>query len=289
MDINFLAYNQYNGYIIYKELAQSESSPEFKKILQTLARHESNHFRFWKQFATTAHFSISPFKRWLYRMARKMFGLTFTVRFLERHEKELINQYQHFLHEVKDAKLKKQVQTIIQQEQQNERLLISHIKEEKVEFISSIVLGLSDGLIEITGALVGFTLAFRVNSVVALTGSITGLAAALSMASSAYMQARYEQEKNARKAAIYTGITYIAVVGLLLLPFLITTTIPAALTILGIIILFIVSWTSYYTSILFERSFRRQFLEMMIFTVGVAGITFLIGLLLRHYFGVAVE
>src|SRR3989344_375585 len=164
MDINFLAYNQYTGYIIYKELAQSESSPEFKKILQNLARHESNHF------------PISPFKRWVYRMVRKIFGLTFTVRFLERHEKELINQYQHFLHEVKDPKLKKQVQTIIEQEQQNERLLIGHIKEEKVEFISSIVLGLSDGLIEITGALVGFALAFGVNSMVALTGSITGIA-----------------------------------------------------------------------------------------------------------------
>src|SRR3989344_6578158 len=176
MDINFLAYNQYTGYIIYKELAQSESSPEFKKILQNLARHESNHFQFWKQFATTTHFSISPFKRWVYRMVRKIFGLTFTVRFLERHEKELINQYQHFLHEVKDPKLKKQVQTIIEQEQQNERLLIGHIKEEKVEFISSIVLGLSDGLIEITGALVGFALAFGVNSMVALTGSITGIA-----------------------------------------------------------------------------------------------------------------
>ncbi len=285
MDINFLAYNQYRGYVIYNELEQIETSAEFKKILADLAKHELAHFRFWKQFATTNNFSISPFKRWLYQVARKMFGLTFTVRFLERHEKELINQYQHFLHEIKDAKLKKKIQTIIQQEQQNERLLIGHIKEEKVEFISSIVLGLSDGLIEITGAVIGFALAFRVNSLVALTGSITGLAAALSMASSAYMQARYEKEKNARKAAIYTGITYMMVVGLLLLPFLITTTIPAALTILGIIILFIISWTSYYTSILFERPFQRQFLEMMMFTVGVAGITFLIGLLLRHYFG----
>lgn len=289
MDINFLARNQYQGYIIYQELARIESSPEFKKILCNLARHESEHFNFWKQFATTNNFSVSSFKRWSYRMARKIFGLTFTVRFLERHEKELINQYQHFLHEVKETRLKKQVQKIILQEQKNERILIGHIKEEKVEFISSIVLGLSDGLIEITGALVGFALAFRVNSLVALTGSITGMAAALSMASSAYMQARYETEKDARKAAIYTGITYLTVVGLLLLPFLVTTTIPAALTFLGTIILFIIGWTSFYTSILFERPFRKQFLEMLIFTVGVAGITFLIGLLLRHYFGVPLE
>lgn len=285
MNINFLAYNQYRGYIIYSELAQIETSPHFKKILKNLARHELGHFNFWKQFATTEKFTVSPFERWMYRSARKTLGLVFIARFLERHEQRLIGHYQHFIRETHNLKLKKQAGQIIHQEQKNEQILISQIKEEKVEFISSIVLGLSDGLIEITGALVGFALAFGQNSVVALTGSITGLAAALSMSSSAYMQASYEQ-KDARKAAVYTGITYLTVVVLLLLPFLITSTISAALIALGIIIIFIIGGTSYYTAILFQRPLQRQFLQMLTFTAGVAAVTFMIGILLQHFFEV---
>ena len=50
--------------------------------------------------------------------------------------------------------------------------------------MGSVVLGLNDELVEFTGALAGFTLALSDHRLIALTGSITGIAAALSMASS---------------------------------------------------------------------------------------------------------
>ena len=51
----------------------------------------------------------------------------------------------------------------------------------RLEYMGSVVLGLNDALVEFTGALAGFTLALSDSRLTALTGSITGIAAALSI------------------------------------------------------------------------------------------------------------
>ncbi len=285
-ELTYFSYVQYKAHIIYSELSKVERNQEFKRILEHLAKEELKHYNFWKRFSTSQKVSISLLLVFWYKILRVILGLTFMVRFLERHEEELIHQYKDFAETIQDKKLKKEIQNIIQDEEKIEKELISQIKEEKVAFISSIVLGLNDGLIEITGALVGFSFALHDNLLVAITGAITGLAASLSMASSAYMQAKYEPGKDAKKAATYTGITYFIVVMLLLTPFIITSNTYQSLGILLGIILIIISSMSFYTSILFERSFRKQFAQMIVFSIGVAGITFLIGLLLRYLVGV---
>ncbi len=283
MTTNYVARNQYKAYRIYSELAKIEWVPEFKRILESLAKHEQRDFEFWLGHAQQKDFKVSWTKIILFKLLRRTFGLTFTTKFLERHEKEMIRRYQEFLKTIKDKELKKQVQKVIQHEQKHEHTLISQIREERVLFISSIILGLNDGLIEITGALVGFAFALGSNALVATAGTITGLAASLSMASSAYMQAQYEEGKNAIKVALYTGVTYLVVVGLLISPFLLSTTISSALAGLLSIIIFIISSISYYTSIIFERSFKKQFFKMLVFSLGVAAITFAIGQALKYF------
>jgi VIT1/CCC1 family predicted Fe2+/Mn2+ transporter len=75
------------------------------------------------------------------------------------------------------------------------------------------VLGLNDALVELTGALAGLTLALQNGQLIALTGLITGTAAALSMAASEYLSVRAEGERtNPARAAIYTGIANILTV-----------------------------------------------------------------------------
>ncbi len=93
-------------------------------------------------------------------------------------------------------------------EQHHEEKLIEMIDEERLQYMGSVVLGLNDALVEFTGALAGFTLALNDTKLIALTGSITGIAAALSMASSEYLSTKSEKTHNKRpvKAAIYTGI-----------------------------------------------------------------------------------
>ena len=67
-------------------------------------------------------------------------------------------------------------------EKEHERKLIDLIDEERLRYIGSMVLCLNDALVELTGALAGFTLAFRNTHLIAMAGFITGIAASLSMA-----------------------------------------------------------------------------------------------------------
>ncbi len=53
--------------------------------------------------------------------------------------------------------------------------------------MGSMVLGMNDALIELTGALAGFTFAMQNTRIVALAGLITGVSATLSMTSSSYL------------------------------------------------------------------------------------------------------
>ncbi len=168
-------------YTIASELAKTEPNKKFKSTLVKLAKHEWDDFTFWKQFATNQKFHIPKIYIALIKPLRKVLGLTFVVKYLENQEKKLVREYEHFLTKVKDKELQRKIRNAIEHKKKHEQELISQIKEERVEFISSIILGINDGLIELTGALVGFSLALQNHTIIALTGTITGIAAALSM------------------------------------------------------------------------------------------------------------
>src|SRR5690606_6159914 len=107
---------------------------------------------------------------------------------------------------------------IEEQEQEHEAELLSMIEEEKLNYVGSIVLGLNDALVELTGALAGLTFALQNGVLIASSGLITGIAASLSMAASEYLSQRAEGNENALKSAVYTGVTYISTVLLFILP-----------------------------------------------------------------------
>ena len=104
------------------------------------------------------------------------------------------------------------------------------INEERLSYMGSIVLGLNDALVELTGALAGFTLALQNTRLIAMAGLITGIAASLSMAASEYLSTKSEDgSKSPKKASLYTGSAYVFTVALLILPFLIFPDIYIAL------------------------------------------------------------
>ncbi len=282
----YFAEDEYRDYLIYRALAASEPVPEFRKILESLAASEQEHYRFWREISAKKDFRVHPFQIWLYRVMRRVLGLTFTVKFLELHVKEVVRGYRYFI-ETADPSVRPKLLELIDHGEHHETELISHIKEAKVAFISSIILGLNDGLIELSGALVGFSFALRQPKLVALVGLITGIAATLSMAASAYMQARQEPGKDARKSAVYTGISYLVVVLILVLPYFLFA-VPVAMTVMLVAVLSIIFLVSFYISVLFERKFSRQFGEMFIFSAGVATISFVIALVFRSLSGIQI-
>jgi len=278
------ALNEYRDYVTYLELAKTETVPAFKKILEALVEHEIQDYRFWLPYCQKQAHRISRFEIGCLKMMRRLLGLTFTARFLEGNERDAIRNYTAFLKDA-DEPMRAKVEEILRHEKLHEQELISQIQEERVRFLSSIVLGVNDGLIELTGALVGFAFALRNHVSVALLGSVTGIAASLSMAASAYMQARHEEGKEPKKAALYTGGAYLLVVTLLVLPYGLISNIDLAIGVMFGLILLLILGLSFYSSVLFGRDFKRQVGEMLMFGLGVAGITFLLGSLVRVWLG----
>ncbi len=283
------AHDEFRDLETYRALAAIEPNLEFKRILEELITQEAKHFEFWKEQAKTdaAQYRTSALRLASLKFLRRALGLTFTVKLLERTERNAIAHYRAYLETAAPA-LKPRIETIIEDEIRHEREFIGRIKEEQVAFVGNIVLGLNDGLIELTGALTGFSFAFLQSRLAGITGLIVGVAAALSMASSAYLQARHEQhtDKQPMKAAAYTGISYIAVVIILVAPYFLTDSAFLALGVMLALVFLVIAATSYYTAVLFERPFRAQFAEMLIFSVGVAAISFVIGSMFRRFTGI---
>ena len=260
--------------IIYKKLATIEKDPENRKILQRISEDESRHYATLRSY-THREVTSNRWEIFFYVWLVRLLGITFAVRRLELGEKETTSVYSQY-------------PDMAQDEQHHEEKLIGMISEERLEYMGSVVLGLNDALVEFTGALAGFTLALNDTKLIALTGSITGIAAALSMASSEYLSTKSEKTRNKRpvKAAIYTGIAYIITVVALVGPFILLSSPVMALCIMLLMALLIIAFFNYYYAIARNESFKRRFSEMAILSFSVAGISFLIGYLLKTVTGI---
>ena len=218
-----------------------------------------------------------------FRLLAKMFGITFAVKLMEKGEEGAQSAYQ----QVSDQLDK--VEDIVRDEYRHEKQLLELIDEERLHYVGSIVLGLNDALVELTGALAGFTFALRDPRLVALTGLVTGTAASLSMGASEYLSTKSEgEEKTAAKAASYTTAAYVITVVLLIFPFLVLSNpYVSLLWSIGNAILVILVFT-YYISVARDLPFRKRFTEMAGISLGVAAFTFVIGYMIRIVLGVEV-
>lgn len=162
---------------------------------------------------------------------------------------------------------------------------MANFKKEWAVFFPNVVLGFNDALIGLTGALVGFSFALRNTRLIAVAGLVAGLSASLSMAASAYQQARYQKGHSPLKAAGFTGGSYFIIALMLVLPFVFTDSTAVALVVMGVLAFLIIASVSFYSALLLERRYLVQFGEMCAFSLGVAAMTFLIGQTLGDVIG----
>jgi vacuolar iron transporter family protein len=283
-----IAQKEYRNLMVFRELSRLETDPAYREVLEQLIEFETKHLNFWKDLNNYTPQPLPKHTIFIYRTVRKLFGLTFTLRYLELQEGDVSEQVRGYLFE-NDHPKRREMEEIILVSEPQESKLIRKIKEDRVEFMGSIVLGLNDGLIELSGALTGFSFAFRHNTTVVLAGFILGISASLSMASSAYLQARAEKSKDPHKSAVYTGFAYLVVVLVLVAPFiLVQHSVEGAIALMLLFVLAIVTGLSFYTSVLFMRKFRDSLLEMLLFSIGTAAVTFLIGTGARQLFGLQI-
>lgn len=275
--------NEITESIIYERLSERASGKN-RKVLQRIAKEEQQHY---EQLREKTGKEVSPrqFMIFWHLLFARIFGVVFMLRIMENGEDLAQAAY---------AKLRGLggIPQIIKDEEEHEHALISMLKEEKLEYAGSIVLGLNDALVELTGALAGLTFALQNSRIVALAGFITGFAASLSMAASGYLQGKEEAEQNEvkspLKAAAYTGVAYIITVIILIAPYLFMENIYHSLIMTLTFAVLVVAAYTFYISVAKRLGFWRRFLEMAIISLAVAALSFGVGWLLRGVFGIEV-
>ncbi|MEO0156766.1 MAG: VIT1/CCC1 transporter family protein [candidate division WOR-3 bacterium] len=265
---------------IYKKLSNFVKEEEYRKILLQISNEEFKHYQFFKSL-TGEELKPDGLKIFFYVGIARIFGINFGLKLMEKGEDLAQQTYD----EIK--KVAPEIDNIIKDENRHENELISLIKEERLKYVSSIVLGLNDALVEISGALVGFSLALQKTQIVGIVGLITGIAGALSMGASSYLSAKEEtSDKIPMKAGLYTGLAYIGTIVILVLPYFLLKNIVVCLGFTIITVFLLIYIFNYYVAVAKELKFRDRFLEMAGISLGVAVINFLIGLAMRKVFGI---
>lgn len=272
--------NEITESIVYTKLAAVEKNPANRDVLLRISADEKGHYAVLKKYTGQ---DVAPFKWKIlkYYLLARILGITFAIKLMEGSEEESRDGYAAY----KDYP---ELLQIAKDEDEHEEKLIALINEERLEYMGSVVLGLNDALVEFTGALAGFTLALSDSKLIALTGSITGIAAALSMASSEYLSTKSEGGEGKRpvKASIYTGIAYIFTVIALVAPFIFISNVLVALGVMLVSALLIIALFNYYYSVARSESFRKRFTEMAVLSFSVAALSFLIGYALKVFTGI---
>ena len=267
---------------IYKRLAKRVNSPENAKIIEQIAEDELRHYNGWKKYTNQDVEPRWPIV-WFYYFISVVFGFTFGIKLMEQGEEAAQGNYASVSADIPEA------ERFQHEEDAHEERLIGMLDEERLQYAGSVVLGLNDALVELTGALAGLTLALQNVKLIALSGLITGIAASMSMAASEYLSTRSEETtKQPVRAAIYTGIAYIFTVALLVLPYLLFENYILDLIITLITAVIIIAVFNYYISVAKGESFRERFLEMAGLSLGVALFSFIIGYFIRKWLGIEI-
>lgn len=267
----FLQKREITDYLVYSKLATKQKDEHNRTLLEKIALDELRHYQFLEKL-TKQKVNPNRFTVMFFFLLARIFGLTFGIKLLERGEEKQQSIYHELVGKVEG------IERLIADEEEHEKQLIDTLNEEKLKYVSSIVLGLNDALVELTGTLAGLTLALDNARTVGLAGLITGIAASLSMASSEYLSSKEEESKSfALKSALYTGVAYIFAVIFMILPyFLFATSLVSLLVTLTVVVLIIFVF-NYYISVAKDYSFKKRFFEMVTISLGVAALSFVIG------------
>ncbi len=264
------------AYHLYMRLAKRQKKTENRLILENIADQEKKHLDIFNTYlgkkAVSIDYKLPSIKLMYYTVMMYVLGIIFTLRIFEKLEAHSRKSYRVVMDEIDELK------GILKDEKSHEEALKSILNDEKLLFASSVVLGMNDALVEISGALAGFTLAINNSMKVGTLGLITGISAALSMAASEFLSRKQDDHETPLINALYTLVAYVTVVSLLILPyFLISTPLISLAVMIGIVILIIFAF-NYYISIAKKQPLFKNFITMTVIALTVAAISFFIGL-----------
>lgn len=265
----------------YRRMAAHVKDPGNRATLERIADEKAADADAWARYTgRPAVPRVARARR--YALIARILGFTFAVKLMDKHKHAARS----------DARaLAAQVPAIARAEADEERRgreLMGMLDEKLLSYVGAMVLGMNDAVVEITGTLAGLTLAMQNTRLIALSGLITGIAATLSMAASEYLAAKSDGRPDAKRACAYTGSAYALTVVLLLLPYLLTPDklyLLAMAVMLAVVVLILAAF-NFYTAVAQDLPFKKRFAQMCAISLGVAALSFFLGLFCKIVLGV---
>ncbi len=272
--------SEITGHMVYTLLSRSTKDKNSKVILERISSDELLHYMRWKEY-TGVDTEPYRFKVIFYNLLIKLLGHTFALKTMTRVERREQSEYSLISGTIETA------DKVFKEEHRHESDLISMIDDDRLQHTSEMVRGFNIAVVEMTGVLAGFSFALGNTDVIILAGIITGVAITLSVASTEYLAAKSEGGKRTPfRSAVYSGITNITAVIFLIFPFVVFSNVYISLVFVIINAIIVIAGFNYYISVAKDVSFRSRFLEMVLISLGVAGLAFVIGLIARSYLNI---
>ncbi|MDV3244577.1 MAG: hypothetical protein LYZ66_05310 [Nitrososphaerales archaeon] len=280
--------DEFADFTLYDRLSRRVGkNTSFAEALSQLSATERRHFEFWMKYLPGEQPKFSMGKLYLILLLQRIFGITFAVRYLERHESRIIEEYRS-VESLIPAEDRKAFDEMLRDEEQHEKEFGRRVESSSILYISFVVLGLADALVEITGIHAGSLGIYNQTEIAGLAGVIAGGAASLAMASAAFAQAKQGFQGSARLSAIYTGVSYFVTAIILAAPYFLTKVMIEALSVSLALAFVILALATYYSSVISGKPFRRDFVEILLIMLGVTAVLYLFGSFIRIETGITI-
>lgn len=247
----------------YRRLSETVDDESFRINLKNLSEVEDRHSNFWKENLEKRGEDVSRLRYkkgkvvWLLLLSR-LIGTYLTVRLLEHGEIKTVREYREFIDRSEGSpEFRKGLEKIIAEEIEHEEVFENQMEksQEQIEKNRDIIYGVSDGLVEVLGAVAGLAAIITNHIYIALGGILVGLSGTISMSLGAYLAKNSETEfrineekkrellglesdkeqiekysKQSRKSAASVGGSYIIGAVVPILPFVFLQPIPGLIT-----------------------------------------------------------
>jgi len=195
--------DEINDHLTYQELVGDTQKTDFDADMRRIAWMERRHAEFWKAMLEAQQVPL-PFVRvnrvrlWILRALRLIINPVLLVSLLELGETSAVKRYLYFFnHADLDEREKTRLKQIILDELEHETYFKQTAQSLGVGNLRDFVLGMNDGLVEILGAVTGFSAVYPSKPLlVAVSGLIVGIAGALSMGIGAFISVRSQRQVN---------------------------------------------------------------------------------------------
>lgn len=267
--------SEYVAHKTYQFVGRFIAKGRLRDALFQASNDEYRHYTFWSKVGGDCRVPSSYLKILAFTFFSILFGITVLVKVLERIEGDTSRVYAELAGE--NPEYFDELNAMAVDESKHEAEFASSINEARIKYLSSITLGVSDAIIELTGIYTGALGILDSTKSAGTVGLLAGISAAISMAAASYAQAKHEIWKKPHFAAIFTGVSYLAVVSVLAAPYFLTEILLLSFAVMIINAILVVAYISVYGSTLLNKSYLREFMSNTGLLLGISVFLYVLG------------